>query len=185
MDSTDDTSFSAHGDGSDEDIPPVPDESNEPDDSDDLETADDAAEGKPAEFDGEDDEYPDDEDSDGLHARTDDDESLHEDEDVGLSDFESAGDDAQDEDDDDTDAAPPPPTAGTSSAATLKRSQVGNIIQGENISITGLAWGEVGQKEDDDRSLVDFAEPLPPKGLQPDFVSDDLGKYLDKLKKSA
>jgi hypothetical protein len=78
------------------------------------------------------------------------------------------------------------PAAGISSVTTLTdESSVGSFTP---ISVTGEGarinvFNSSLQKDDEERALIEFTEALPPKSPRlPDFVSEELSEYLEKLK---
>lgn len=59
----------------------------------------------------------------------------------------------------------------------------GTQFKWENYIINPTQLKETGQKEDDERELLEFTEALPQKSPHlPEFVSDEVSEYLDKLR---
>lgn len=160
-------SFSADDDGQPADVASSPSDPLDLDDSADLEAAVVGAEDELAEY-------------------ADEDDPLREGEETSPPDMEPVGEDSigetdeneTDEDAEDGPGAVPRPPASATDSISVDRSKFRDLFQVEH-----LIFNPPGQKDDDERSLVDFTEPLPPKGpRQSEFASEDLDDYLDKLK---
>jgi hypothetical protein len=75
-----------------------------------------------------------------------------------------------------------PTVAASSSMSVGGHGKVGTMITGETVVVYPPQAREAGPK-DDERTLIDFMEALPPKSSRlPEFVFEELPEYLDKLK---
>lgn len=78
------------------------------------------------------------------------------------------------------DDALPPAAADSFSTSAERRGRIGTVINSKDGSV--VVYQTPPGPKDDERTLIDFTEVLPPKSLRlPDFVFEELPEYLAKL----